>query len=498
VLAHPWIVLVAGLALHTALWFAVQRDLAASDPLWYASWAHDLAFRPGHLFEAHNNYPFVMRLGLTAPIAVMYRLFGVSTLVTNLPCLIAGLACVAIAYAAAPTPRGKLLAVGLAAVATPLWADGHELNPDLPCAAVMAASILCLARRDRPRGAWWVAGAMIAWFLAFQIKEVALWCAPVWVWAVVRDLRAHGGRWVVRAFGPALAIGAGLAAGYLAFCAVLWGDPLARFTGIDDAVATHEWARDGAMTTGRFARLTWEPPLLFYRMFRLALVPVLAAPWLVRGPGRIWIVALASVVLLYWFGSSSATSYLPLPILRRMALPALPFVVVVAALATDAAIDAARRRIHDRHRRLALGIACAALVVALHAVPHVGSLRRLVGPEHPERAIYEALVAEVAGTTDRVVVVCGDPRCAPITGFYFGFEPPPQLTLIDAPAFAAAPLPERARVRLIAQVNRSNGVAGEVARRAEALGLRRIVWHPEIRLYDAGDGARLHQALAAP
>jgi 4-amino-4-deoxy-L-arabinose transferase-like glycosyltransferase len=111
-----------------------------------------------------------MRLGLTGPIALFYRRFGVSALATNLPCLLAGLGIIAIAYAAAPTPRARLLAVLFAVACTPLVADAHELNPDLPCAAVMAASILCLARRDRPRGAWWVIGAAILWFAAFQTR----------------------------------------------------------------------------------------------------------------------------------------------------------------------------------------------------------------------------------------------------------------------------------------------------------------------------------------
>src|SRR5262249_7380526 len=150
----------------------------------------------------------------------------------NLPSLLAGLAILAIVYAAPSTPRGKLLALGFALVCTPLIVDGRELNPDLPCAAAMAASLLCLARRDRPRGAWWVVAAVVAWFAAVQVKEVAVWCAPAWLYVALDDLYARGGSWVVRRFAPAIAVGAVLVAGYLAFCAALWGDPLARLHGI--------------------------------------------------------------------------------------------------------------------------------------------------------------------------------------------------------------------------------------------------------------------------
>jgi hypothetical protein len=112
-------------------------------------------------------------------------------------------------------------------------------------------------------------------------------------------------------------------------------------------------------------------------------------------------------------------------------------------------------------------------------------VRRVIATtDRPERAAYDALRAEVASTGDRVVLVCGDPRG--------------NLTVVNADAFAAAPLPAHARVRLVTQMIRALGAAREPARLAEELGLPRITWHPDVRLYDAGDGARLHAALARP
>jgi hypothetical protein len=487
-LARPWIALVAALVLHAALWLAVQRDIHTADPLYYASNAHDLAFHPAALLATRDHLVFVMRLGLTAPIAALYWLCGVSTLATNLPCLLAGLAIVAIVYAAATTPRGKLLALAFAAVCTPLLGDGRELTPDLPCAAAMAASILCLARRDRPRGAWWVAGAAVLWFAAFQIKEVALWCAPAWIYAALRDLRDRGGRWVLHTFAPAIAIDAVLAAGYLALCAALWGDPLIRFHGVEDAAAEHTWSLVGHPAREWIARLTWQPAALLHELFRAALVPAVLSPWLVRGRDRLWVVATAGIIALYWFGSTSTAVYMPLPPHRRMLLPALPGLILVAALASDAALD----RIRGPWPRIGLALAFAFLL----GYPHVASLRKIAFDDRPESVAYARLRAEVAATGDRVVLVCGDIRCPLFTQFYFGFEPPANLTIAMASQFAAAPLPDRARVRLLAHVARSGGSGKELARRAEVLGLRRIAWHAEVSLYDAGDGARLRDALA--
>lgn len=489
-LARPWIVLGAALVVQAGLFFAVQRDLATADPLYYARYAHDLAFHPSELFAKRDDLVFVMRLGLTVPLALLYRMLGASLVVTNLPCLFAVLGIQAIAYAAASTPRAKLLAVLFALVCTPLLVDGRELTPDLPCGAVMALSILCLSRRDRPRGARWVLGAAVAWFAAFQVKEIAIWCAPIWAYAAIRDLRDHGGRWVVRTFAPAVGVGAALAAGYLALCAVLWGHPFARFTGIEDAAAVHSWSLVGHPTEEWIARLTWRPPLLLFTMFGFALVPVVASPWLVRGRDRIWVVAAAAILLMYWFGSATLAVYMPLPSGRRMLLPLVPELIVLAALASDAALD----RLRGARWRLALGLA---FVICL-VYPHVSSLRKKVFAFLPETEAYAQLRAEVASTTDRVVLVCGDLRCPMFTDLHFGFESPANLVVIEAPAFAVAPLPERARVRLLVQLVRSAGAAKDVARRAEALGLRRILWHPDVRLYDAGDGARLREALAKP
>jgi len=491
-LRRPWLALVLVLAAQVIVFVASQGDFVANDPLWYADIAHRIALDPAELFASADNHPFFMRIGLTVPLALLYRAFGVSTLVTDLPCLAAALGIVIVVYAAARTPRAKLLGMLFCLGCAPLMRGAGLLGPDLPCAALMACSILWLARRDRPRGALWVVGAVVAWFAAFLVKEPALWCAPIWLYAIARDLRAAGARRTMRTFAPALAVGAALAAGYLVLCARVWGDPWARFAGVEHL--DHTWQLQARAASEWGARLTWRPALMFLHMFWAILIPAALAPWLVRGPDRLWWVAAAAIVLLFWFGSSSRLGYSPLPLLPRMAFPALPPILVLATLASDRALD---RLHHPRWRRAAaLAIAVAMLLQSAIAV------HGMVSRGQPDRAAFRVLRGEVLDPDRRIVLVCADQDCPLLSDFYFGLEPPPNLTSTFADDFARAPLPQGVAVRAFVNLHRSALIRRENPRRdrsplIEALGMPPIVWRSGGRLYDAGDGRRLWEALRA-
>jgi hypothetical protein len=489
-LRRPWLGLGLVLVVETAVFAASQGDFVAADPLWYADIAHRIAFDPSAVFDAPDNHPFLMRVGLTVPLALLYRAFGVSTPVTNLLCLAAALGVVLVVYAAARTPRAKLLGMLFCLGCSPLMRAAGVLGPDLPCAALMACSILWLAWRDRPRGAAWVTAAAIAWFAAFLVKESALWCGPIWLYAIVRDLRDGGVRRTASTFAPALAVGAALAAGYLVLCARVWGDPWARFAGVEHL--GHAWQLQDRPASEWVARLTWQPARMFLHMYWATLIPAALAPWLVRGPDRLWWVATAVIVLLFWFGSSSRLEYSPLPILPRMAAPALPCILVVATLAGDRALDRPRRW----WRIASLAVAAAVLIQSALTI-HL-----LVARDQPEAAAYRALRDDVADRSRRIVLVCADPSCPSMSDFYFGFEAPPNLTIALATDFARAPLPEGVAVRAFVNVPRSTDVRDEDPRldrspQIEALALPPIVWRPRARLYDAGDGRRLWEALRA-
>jgi hypothetical protein len=486
VLGRPWIALVVAFAAMAALFARGQPDFVASDPLWYADVAHRMSVDASSVFASHELHPFVMRVGLTGPLALIYALFGVSSSTTNLPALLAALAILAIVYAAMPTPRAKLVGLAVALCSTALLQNAMILNVDLPCAALMSASVLWLGNRDRPRGAWWLVAAAAAWLAAFLVKEVAVWCAPIWIYALVCDVRALDRASLVRRYAPAAIAGALLGAAYLWFCAAVWGDPFARAHGISALTDEHAWSLRGHPASEWLARMIWQPPILFAKFFEVTLVPAIAAAWLVRGRERIWCVAAATFAACYWFGSSSLSAYVPLPISPRMTLPILPPLLVCAALAIDAVID--RWRI-------------AAIVVAIAiAAPALRVAYGLAFRAHPEAQAFAELRRELNGSGAPMTLVCGEPRCLAIAPWYFGFAPPPSITFVHANDFAAAPRPTGTRVRVLVNRVRSPGAArtdpkSDRTGAITELDLPALAGNKNVTLYDAGDGTALWRAL---
>ena len=476
--------LLLAITLFVASFSLGQQDMPPDDPLYYAEYAHDIAADPHAAFTDPSTYPWNMRIGLTLPIAGAYRAFGVSRATTNVPCLLATLAILLVAFAAVSTPRAKWLVVVFAATCSPLLRHGATLNADLPCGALLACSILALSRRDGPRGSLAVALGIAAWFWAFLVKETAIWAIPIWVYAIVVDLRSTPLRAVIARYAPGIALGVVLAAGYLALCAAVWGDPLARFHGIQELTFAHGWTMHDKGLHAWLERLVWGPAILVALMFRALLIPAVLGAWLVRGRDVLWLVMLLTMLGGFWFGSSSISAYEPLPLWPRMVLPALAPLLIVAALGADAALD----RLRPGRWRAAF---VAILVISL-VVPATMQLAGNVRRERPELEAYRELDAELE-TGAHVTLVCSDRWFPTLVRFAWGFEPPANLTLVTAQDFPRLPLPAGDHVRAI--VNLGRGADIPAVRAIEALSLRPIVSRGQVRLYAVDDAEGLRAAL---
>jgi hypothetical protein len=229
-------------------------------------------------------------------------------------------------------------------------------------------------------------------------------------------------------------------------------------------------------------------------MFGATLVLVVAGFWLVRDrEQRIWPVATATMVLLYWFGSSQFSAYQPLAISVRLLLPVLPFALITATLAAEEALT----RTSPSRLRLAIAIVLA-LVITVPALRKTASEFKR---HQPETAAFAVLRHEVlADPSHHVLLVCGEPKCTAIWRFYFRFEDPPNLQVVYARDFAVAPLSPDVRVRALVNAGRASGIRRvstelDMTTAIDAAALPTLFNREGVRLYDAGDGARLHAAL---
>lgn len=451
--ARPWIALVAVLLAQSFIFCLAQRDLATSDPLWYATNAHALASDPLGFVRAGSTHPFAMRIGVIGPVAVLYRLAGVSIVTTNALCLVSLLAIIAVIYAAMETPQQKWLAMAILVGCEPfIVRDAAMLNPDLPCAAWMALATLALARRR-------LYLAVAASFCAFLTKETAVWCAVPWVYVAIADRRDGWRAWR----GPA-ALAAVLVAGYVAACAAIWGDPLARFHGVE--ALEHSWDLARQASSVWLARMTTEPLHLLWMFFGALLVPIALAVRLVRGRDRVWVVAAGAFVALFWFGSSTLRHYSPLPVVARMAFPLVPPLLVIAALALG---ELAQRHVRWVYAGVAL------LVVA----PQLLKLRHVRGVRD-ESAVFAKVVADAKATSGRYTLVCGDPRCPSVTTFYFGFEVPANVRVVEE-----LPAAGDGRVAVIVNRPRAAEYHRDLEARAAAAGVPRSLVTPTTVLFDS-------------
>lgn len=487
-LSSPWTALLGTLVVQAILMITGRPDFIASDPLWYANIAHRISLAPSEVFTPTDLHPFVMRIGLTLPLGWLYSMFGVSSLVSMVPNLVAALGITAILFAAAPSQRAKYLVLFFTTMSVPLIRHGSILGVDLPCTALLALVLFCLARARQTSGSAWLATAAVAWFAAFLVKETAVWCFPAWIYLIVVELRASGPRRTARRLLPAVLVGIVLTVVYLALAAKLWGSPLARFQGVEALTYDHAWSLHGRPASDWIARLVWKVPVVLALMFNAALLPALVAIRVAAHRERVWLVGTGALLLLYWFGSASLSAYTPLPISERMVLPVLPGILLLAAIGTDHLLG------HHGWRRTT-----AVLVLLGVAGPGGLTAWRMLRRQRPEGAAFAVLREEVRHGHP-VVLVCGEPRCAAVAGFYFGFALPANFTTLPASDFAASPLPPGVSVRALVNDTRAIGAArsdpkSDATQEIDALGLPTLTWHPHVRLYDARDGRLLWSAL---
>ena len=493
------------LLLYILLWAAHPKPFSASDPWSYSNFAHKIT--TGSYLGEDSAEVFLHRLGVIAPVALFYELFGVNAFSTSLWPLIATLLTTLLIWLALPVGLARPLAALLFLTAGPQFRQSVSLMPDIIVSAFMLAATFVLQKRRMALNSLAATAGLsfltaLLLFLAFLSKASAYWLLPFWLLLLLVDAWRRRRRLIIRFHLPLLAWSILLGLLYLGYNQHFWGDPLIRLHSIQGMSGHHLWSWANRPRAELIDRLTLGP----LRMLVLHYVPAfaLSAAALVlilgedgrrgllslldRGEAapvtgvtppalRFWAANYLLILLFMWFGSTSLTTYEPIELFPRMALPTLPAMAILGgyflarlldarpdqlflapwplviavstallflllALAWQVRRDAgaaayaaaaagllvlALGRIISRQgwRRLILAISLALLLLAPLA-PSVYATWRT--PE-PDKRAMQAVKDFLAKTDGRVLLLVEDQRSAGPLAYYFGYDYPPRLTV---------------------------------------------------------------------
>lgn len=268
----------------------------------------------------------------------------------------------------------------------------------------------------------------MAWFWAVLAKETACWALPVWAGALLVDAVRRRGPVLKWFHAPALLLGGVLTVGYLWFCAHFFGDAWSRLHSVEELTGRHLWTihKPAQLTI----RLTSGAARFFWDEYGLLLVAALPGLFLLPAKLRIWSWYTLSTVFCYWFGSTSLSSYQPLPTMWRMTLPCAPGFCIAAAYFLY--------WLSCRAGRWLWAPLCPALIVSTSALavvimaPRVSAEQRTwrVFPDLEAMALVKREVQSHPAL--RYLLISAEQRTDEYAAVYFGFAPPANVTLVYA------------------------------------------------------------------
>lgn len=417
----------AVLLVYAGLWAVYPHSLNPGDELIYAR----NAWHFGSHFEIVEDSIQSHRLGLVLPLAFIYRVAGLGILTTHLLPLLAALGVILTVAWAVPGPRARVFGAILALTCVPLLHASTRLYPDIMAAALMAVAVQLLVSREPdasggPRRGRPVLLALVL-LVAFLAKLTAYWALPMLLLVFVLDSRRPGFRAELRRFyAPMLAAMLFLGVAYLIVCEALWDDPLARLRAVAGVAGNHRWSwqtmnaidQIHRLSIGPLEKLDWHfgTPVLVLAMIGL----VFGSPRL-----RLWGVYMFSILLIFWFGSTSLERYEPMPLAIRMLHPVIGPVLILAAEGASALTVRLEKRF-----RFALPVA-AVVLLAVTGPAQLRNVRRSQLLRTPALSAIEIVRAELARQPeDRLVLITSDERSPYALAFHFDFAFPSNLDVV--------------------------------------------------------------------
>jgi 4-amino-4-deoxy-L-arabinose transferase-like glycosyltransferase len=322
---------------------ACFTGLLASDDVGYSYYGQLLAQGTYSLQASHLG----LRVGLTIPVAIVYRLFGVSEWTTVLVPLLASAASVPLLVAVGRRlfPARAALLAGLLMLTFPVYvryATTLVPEPVMEFWILLGLAALLIAHQSGRATVAFLAG--LCFGVAYLSKEIALFAGAA---IVIYSLLHH--RWKL-----SLAMVAGISLiGLLehAFYFVGTGDWLYRAHVIGESQVQYFAANEGPIPVAwrllkAYPRSMLLPSMDFGLHSAMALLLAVGGMLLIRREALRLLLLWAAIPMIYLnFGSASLSQYLPLPTSPRyIALVYAPIFLLAGAFLHHRWLPAARWR----------------------------------------------------------------------------------------------------------------------------------------------------------
>jgi len=396
-LIRPFVLIV--LSLLALIWLVLPKQLVFSDPAEYLLLASDLS----NILSWDMDYPFEHRLSLLILHWVSMEWFGTNSFGVFFPQFLLFASVLLVLNRCCHTLQGKVFAF---AIAFALFPYTLEVFPDMGAAVFMFYVVLLLAK---PQGAINGVFASVLMLIAFCFKMTAYYLAvPVLLVLILDTVRRRFGSFHL-AF---ILTSAALGVAYLLFYQLGYGDALARLHTASDLSDTFLWSTHQTFDLVR--RLFVIPPGEFLAAYGVAMLFSMVASVYLFGrnrSNRLMIVYVFSSLLFFTFGSSSLSSYQPLPFFDRMLLFAIPPFAFLSGRFVDLLVT---RGLNERAARAMM--LCALVFICHHSLLEVA--KKVVLGELSQK---ETVRQHVSKDVDRQVIVAEN-RTRRMIQIYSGFD----------------------------------------------------------------------------
>ncbi|MBF0196489.1 MAG: hypothetical protein HQL32_02210 [Planctomycetes bacterium] len=417
-------ILIICLIAFVIIWILHPQNCAPSDPFAYSSRAFALA-ENGFL---DNVLTFDYRIGLTAPVALFYKLFGISLYSTNLWPMLTVLGLIVGVWLVLPNSKTKAIGAGVCVLSAPLYQWSSTLFPDIVAAMFMFfASYLLWRRDDTLHHRFWILFPLLSMtllFCGFLTKMTAYWVIPLWILQLGFDI--HHRRWdLLRRFHfAAFLCGLVLLIGYCIFSYYIYGHPIARFLVIQSLHEDHLWSWSRVPLEALIRRVTISPIKLFTLEYGLLFPIAIISIFAVARNMRFWWYYTMILIGLYWFGSTNFSYYNPLPISKRDIISTLPGLVILSALMID---KVAQKTCLWKYQIKVLFFAAISLSVLLLFSYYLFQWQKMRPIEPQAMTAFKKVINDPSKRSS--LLICADKRNPTYLPFYFAFKNPDNLTI---------------------------------------------------------------------